>query len=89
MTEEKEYKTLLDITEEILNEKQNLDFYNLFNSIQKILLKRWRSESIDTSTDEEILLKKRGELYRLLTVDGRFFHNADGTWTTIRPDYKN
>lgn len=87
--EKKEYKTLLDVAEEILKDKQSLDFYTLFNSIQEVLLERWRNEAIENTSDEQILLKKRGELYRLLTIDGKFFHNADGTWTTIRPDFKN
>ncbi|ENY69726.1 DNA-directed RNA polymerase subunit delta [Mycoplasmopsis arginini] len=89
MAEKEQYKTLLDVAEEILQKKQNLDFYTLFNSIQQILFERWRNENDESVSDEQILLRKRGELYRLLTVDGRFFHNIDGTWTTIRPDFKN
>ena len=37
-------------------------------------------------SDVEIINKKRGELYKLLTIDSRFFRNNDGTWTAIRPD---
>lgn len=89
MAEKEQYKTLLDVAEEILQKKQNLDFYTLFNSIQQVLFERWRNENDESVSDEQILLRKRGELYHLLTVDGRFFHNIDGTWTTIRPDFKN
>ncbi|WP_045433933.1 DNA-directed RNA polymerase subunit delta [Metamycoplasma canadense] len=84
-----EYKTLLDVAEENLKNNQNLDFSELFNSIKEILFERWRSETSETVSDEEILIRKRGELYRLLTIDGKFFRNVDGSWTTIRPDFKN
>ncbi|ENY69118.1 Hypothetical protein MAU_1570 [Metamycoplasma auris 15026] len=82
-----EYKTLLDVAQEILDKRLKMDFTKLFDQVKKVLFDRWREE-IDASVDDEtILLKKRGELYRLLTVDGRFFHNADGTWTTKRPEF--
>ncbi|PZV99857.1 DNA-directed RNA polymerase subunit delta [Metamycoplasma auris] len=82
-----EYKTLLDVAQEVLDKRLKMDFSKLFDQVKKILFDRWREE-IDPSVDDEtILLKKRGELYRLLTVDGRFFHNSDGTWTTKRPEY--
>ncbi|AZZ65435.1 hypothetical protein DMC14_001360 [Metamycoplasma phocicerebrale] len=82
-----EYKTLLDIAEDVLKEKESLDFATLFNKIKEVLFNRWRMETNFSITDEQLLTKKRGELYRLLTIDGRFFHNIDGTWTTIRPEH--
>ncbi|ENY53968.1 DNA-directed RNA polymerase subunit delta [Metamycoplasma alkalescens] len=83
----KEYKTLLDVVEEILDGKDNMEFAKLFDMTQKILFPRWRNETDPNISDDAILLRKRGELYRLLTVDGRFFHNIDGTWTTKRPEF--
>ncbi|MBN4089289.1 hypothetical protein OF364_01420 [Mycoplasma enhydrae] len=85
---ENEYKTLLNIAEDILRGRKSIEFNALFDEIKEILFERWRNETDPNVNDEQLLLKKRGELYRLLTVDGKFFHNADGTWTTIRPDYK-
>ncbi|SYV89549.1 Uncharacterised protein, partial [Metamycoplasma alkalescens] len=37
----KEYKTLLDVVEEILDGKDNMEFAKLFDMTQKILFPRW------------------------------------------------
>ncbi|TPR54658.1 DNA-directed RNA polymerase subunit delta [Metamycoplasma neophronis] len=84
-----QYKTLVDVAKEVLENHTKLDFKSLFEGVEAELFPRWRAETSPEISDEKLLENKRGELYRLLTIDGRFFHNEDGTWTTIRPDFHN
>ncbi|WP_027123002.1 DNA-directed RNA polymerase subunit delta [Metamycoplasma spumans] len=84
-----QYKTLVDVAKEILLNHENLRFGELFENVKNELFERWRSEASEEIDDEKLLENKRGELYRLMTIDGRFFHNEDGTWTAIRPDARN
>ncbi|AWX69293.1 DNA-directed RNA polymerase subunit delta [[Mycoplasma] anseris] len=81
-----EARTMADVAESILNSHGKADFAKLFDETAKILFSKWRKETIESISDEKMLEIKRGELYKLLTIDGRFFRNENGTWTTIRPD---
>ncbi|TPE58046.1 hypothetical protein FJO69_00345 [[Mycoplasma] falconis] len=81
----KTYITLVDEAKNVLNGIESMSFAVLFNKISSKLFDRWREETPQEVSDEKLLEQKRGELYRLLTIDGAFFHNEDGTWTTIRP----
>ncbi|WP_373436250.1 DNA-directed RNA polymerase subunit delta [Metamycoplasma equirhinis] len=80
------YKTLVDVAKEILDTKEAMNFQDIFANVKSQLFDRWRAETSNNVSDDELLEKKRGELYRLLTIDGRFFHKENGEWTSIRPD---
>ncbi|AIU33820.1 DNA-directed RNA polymerase subunit delta [Metamycoplasma hominis] len=84
-----EYKSQVDIAKEILDRHDALDFETLFNYVKDELLERWKEELTSSISDEELLIKKRGELYKLLTIDGRFFKKVNGLWTSKRPEFKN
>ncbi|QJG66245.1 hypothetical protein HGG64_00755 [Mycoplasma phocoeninasale] len=83
-----QYKTLVDIAKETLGNSEGMEFRDIFEGVRERIFDRWRSETPQEISDEKMLEAKRGELFRLLTVDGRFFHNEDGTWTALRPEIK-
>ncbi|MGC7163531.1 hypothetical protein [Metamycoplasma hominis] len=58
-----EYKSQVDIAKEILDRHDALDFETLFNYVKDELLERWKEELTSNISDEELLIKKRGELY--------------------------
>ncbi|ASI53630.1 DNA-directed RNA polymerase subunit delta [Metamycoplasma hyosynoviae] len=80
------YATMTEIAYQILLERKTLTFDELFNSVKNVLLETWNEELSANYTIEQIIEKKRGELYKLLTIDSKFFRNNDETWTSIRPD---
>ncbi|AZG68586.1 DNA-directed RNA polymerase subunit delta [Mycoplasma struthionis] len=84
-----EYKSLVDVAKSILDENENLEFATLFEGVKEQLFSRWRDETPEEISDQKMLENKRGELYRLLTIDGRFFYNNNGTWTSLRREERN
>ncbi|RMA79032.1 hypothetical protein JN00_0077 [Metamycoplasma subdolum] len=78
--------TMVDVARKALKANQDQEFHTLFETVKSELFNRWKEESNPSLTDEELLEIKRGELYKLLTIDGHFYRNDDGTWTTIRPE---
>ncbi|AWX42564.1 Uncharacterised protein [Metamycoplasma cloacale] len=81
-----ETKTMTDIAIEIIGSSKGKEFSDIFEGTKNVLLDQWIAESKSDISEEELLEVKRGILYKLLTIDGNFFRNEDGTWTTIRPD---
>lgn len=81
-------KTMLDIALETVNSKvaETYDFEYIFDKVEEQLKSKWENDLVNQDYSyEKIRVKKISELYRLLTVDGRFIHNNDGSWS---PSYK-
>ncbi|WP_215772399.1 DNA-directed RNA polymerase subunit delta [Mesomycoplasma hyorhinis] len=80
-------KTLITAAIEALKLNSQLSFNDLFNSILKDFLPKWKEELPNLSFDE-ILIRKKGELYKLLTVDGNFTMVGDNVWK-LRHNFGN
>lgn len=80
-------KTLITAAIEALKLNSQLSFNDLFNSILKDFLPKWKEELPNLSFDE-ILIRKKGELYKLLTVDGNFTMAGDNVWK-LRHNFVN
>lgn len=60
------------------NKDSDFTFEQLFEQVEKELSPEWaKNNTIDF---DEIVNNKRGETYKLLTVDGSFIRNDDGTF---------
>lgn len=60
------------------NAGKNFTFDEIFMQVEKALSSDWaKRKDIDF---DEMLLRKKGETYKLLTVDGSFVRNDDGTF---------
>ena len=77
--------SMIDIAKEAIGNSSKT-FDEIFSTVSKKLLNNWKLEAGENISENELLEKKRGEFYKLLTIDSRFFRNNDGTWTAIRPD---
>ncbi|WGI36633.1 DNA-directed RNA polymerase subunit delta [Mesomycoplasma lagogenitalium] len=77
-------KTMINLAKEILNNTKDLEFEEIFLYVKEHLYERWVKDLPKLSDEEEknLLTKKRGELYKLLTVDSNFKRLNDGKWTT-------
>ncbi|AKF41197.1 hypothetical protein MCANUFG4_00998 [Mycoplasmopsis canis UFG4] len=83
--------TMLEVASEfILNEpNRSFTFDEIFQKVENELKDIWVKRFLIPGEDEsyeKIREKRMGELYRLLTVDKKFFRNEDGTWSS---KYKN
>ena len=76
--------SMIDIAKEAIGNSSKT-FDEIFSTVSKKLLNNWKLEASKNISENELLEKKRGEFYKLLTIDSRFFRNNDGTWTTVRP----
>ncbi|TCG10646.1 DNA-directed RNA polymerase subunit delta [Mycoplasma todarodis] len=75
-------RTMLDITYEILSEVDKQTLKQIYAVVAKELKPRWKEEQSHLSVPE-IETNKLGELYKLLTVDGRFLRTKEGSWTLV------
>ncbi|UWD34251.1 DNA-directed RNA polymerase subunit delta [Mesomycoplasma molare] len=76
-------KTMIVLAKEILEKEREMEFEKIFSHIQEKLQEKW-NVSLNANEEnaiENLLVKKRGELYRLLTVDSNFKRLNDGRWT--------
>lgn len=75
-------KTILSVIKEFMRLDQNVGndftFDELFEQVEKTFSSEWAKQT-DMDFDE-IINKKKGETYKLLTVDGSFVRNDDGTF---------
>lgn len=73
-------KTILDIIKNYMNKSKRDDFTfdEIFEQVEKELSGEW-AKSINKDFDD-ILIDKKGETYKLLTIDGGFVRNEDGTF---------
>ncbi|QJR43932.1 DNA-directed RNA polymerase subunit delta [Mycoplasma miroungirhinis] len=66
------------------NKKEELDFETIFQYVKKHFMEKWTIENNDLLSEDKLLEKKRGELYKLLTVDRQFNRLADGRWLIVQ-----
>ena len=75
-------KTILSVIKEYMqldkNRGDDFSFEQIFEQVEKALSSEWAKHK-DLDFDE-IVNKKKGETYKLLTVDGSFIRNDDGTF---------
>ena len=77
-------KTILSVIKEFMNKSKRDDytFDEIFEQVEKQLSIEWAK---DNSQDfDEIIINKKGETYKLLTIDGDFIRNEDGTFKLKR-----
>lgn len=73
-------KTILSVIKEFMSKSKNKSytFDEIFEQVEKQLSAEWAK---NTSKDfDDIILNKKGETYKLLTIDGSFIRNEDGTF---------
>ncbi len=75
-------RTMLDISYEILRETEKQTLKQIYAVVAKELKPRWKEEQSNL-TVPEIKRIKLGELYKLLTLDGRFLRTKEGSWTLV------
>lgn len=75
-------RTILSVIKDFMKSDKNigddLTFDQIFEQVEKALSSEWAKHK-DLDFDE-IVNKKKGETYKLLTVDGSFIRNDDGTF---------
>ncbi|QJG66949.1 hypothetical protein [Mycoplasma phocoenae] len=65
--------------------KDSLPFESIFDFVWDFFEETWIQTYSDKKlTKEQIMQNKRGELYKLLTIDGNFQHLPNGNWTILR-----
>ncbi|WP_022935062.1 hypothetical protein ACJA28_03085 [Mesomycoplasma moatsii] len=73
-------KTILSVIKNYMEKSKRDDytFDEIFEQVEKELSPEWAK---NTSYDfDDIVNNKKGETYKLLTVDGDFIRNEDGTF---------
>ncbi|MBN0919141.1 hypothetical protein JV175_00695 [Mycoplasma gypis] len=65
--------------------KDKLTFEEIFNYVRDRFDEDWKNSKPEDYDLDLLYQNKRGELYKLLTIDGGFFRLADGRWTNNRP----
>lgn len=77
-------KTILSVIKNYMEKtnRDDLTFEEIFEQVEKELSAEWAK---NTSFDfDDIIINKKGETYKLLTVDGNFIRNEDGTFKLKR-----
>ncbi|QZE12532.1 DNA-directed RNA polymerase subunit delta [Mycoplasma sp. Ms02] len=77
-------KTMLDIALSVVCEDATLsfEFDQIFEVVENNLKEHWNNTLVsENQSYDDLRVKKMGELYRLLTVDGRFVRDKDGLWS--------
>lgn len=73
-------KTILSVIKSYMqkNKRDDYTFDEIFNQVEKELSAEWAKST--TQDFDDIILNKKGETYKLLTIDGDFIRNEDGTF---------
>ncbi|MHA0297690.1 DNA-directed RNA polymerase subunit delta [Mesomycoplasma ovipneumoniae] len=77
-------KTIISIAINFLKNRESAHFSDIFLEVQVALMSKWENQLPNLSTDK-ILTLKRGELYKLLTIDGSFVALGNNYWS-LRSD---
>ncbi|EXU61049.1 DNA-directed RNA polymerase subunit delta [Mesomycoplasma ovipneumoniae] len=77
-------KTIISIAINFLKNRESAHFSDIFLEVQVALMSKWENQLPNLSTDK-ILTLKRGELYKLLTIDGSFVALGNNYWA-LRSD---
>lgn len=78
-------KSMLEVAEVFLRTNKETTFNQLWLEISKQLKAHWKTEDKSISVPE-LEFKKRGELYKLLTLDGKFLRLRNSKWVLVE-DY--
>lgn len=75
-------KSILSIIKDFMKKEGNVGvsftFDQIFEQVEKALSPEWaKNKNIDF---DEMVLNKKGETYKLLTIDGSFIRNDDGSF---------
>ncbi len=77
--------TILETIRALFNAEENkgrdFTFDEIFDNAKSILLVSWQNNNPQNLSNDQILEKKSGETYKLLTIDGGFVRHEDGTWS--------
>ncbi|WBP84163.1 DNA-directed RNA polymerase subunit delta [Mycoplasmopsis edwardii] len=84
--------TMLEVASQVIlsEPNRNFTFDEIFEIVENELKEIWMKRFLITDpneTYEKIREKRIGELYRLLTVDKKFFRNEDGTWSSRHKNF--
>lgn len=73
-------KTMQEVAYEFLLDNKKAPFNKVWDFVLKTLNVSWKETFPDKSNDK-IIEVKIGELYTMLTANGKFIKDTDGNWT--------
>lgn len=72
--------TVVQIAREYLEKEGNSYFEDIFQAVKNELLFKWK-EVLPHIPEEDLIIKKRGELYKILTITAQFyFFKEENKW---------
>ncbi|MGY6171789.1 hypothetical protein ACW95P_00405 [Candidatus Mycoplasma pogonae] len=71
--------TINVIEKKLLETQDATSFDEIFAAVQKQMMPVWKAKFPKWS-EKEILEDARGEVYKILTISGRFNRTPDGLW---------
>lgn len=78
-------QTILNIINSFFNDEENKErvftFQEIFEKVEQTLKDEWNKNNNKSLNKEQMTENKMGEIYKLLTIDGRFIRHEDGTWS--------
>ncbi len=75
-------KSMLEVSEGYLRENKETTFNQLWIEVAKELKASWKQRN-KTLSVPDIESKKKAELYKLLTLDGKFLRLRNSKWVLI------
>ena len=77
--------TILNTINNLFVAKENKDrfftFVEIYNEVSSLLEEKWTKDNLKEFSKSKLTEHKMGEVYKLLTLDGRFIRHDDGTWS--------
>lgn len=78
--------TILNIINELFCEQKNIgrsfSFDEIYKEVELNLESKWTNKNAKEISKSKLSENKMGEVYKLLTLDGRFIRHDDGTWSS-------
>lgn len=82
--------TTINLIENSFKNEDILDFKEIFKVLENEFRPSWELEASKKEISyEDLLTKKRGEIYKLLTIHGDFVKLKDNKWTTYKAKIEN
>ncbi|AAT27611.1 DNA-directed RNA polymerase subunit delta [[Mycoplasma] mobile] len=82
--------TTIDVIMKAFQNEESLNFEGIFSFLEKEFKPLWEQEATTKNiTYENLLVKKRGEVYKLLTIHGDFVKLKENKWTTYKLKMEN
>ncbi|MGL4343034.1 MAG: DNA-directed RNA polymerase subunit delta [Metamycoplasmataceae bacterium] len=75
-------KTILSIINDVIHKREGeeISFEEIYEQVEMHLMDKWKIQ-FQNSTLDEIKETKKGEVYKILTVEGSFLRTPEGKWT--------